>query len=127
MSKKKYQVMEREREKFIDKSCQKGFTKEKANEVYDLIVKFADYGFNKAHSVAYAMIAYQMAYLKTKYPVYFVGNLLNMGINRKEYIVEAKKKNIYVYKPNVNISTNECVIKNDKLLLPLNIIYNLLM
>lgn len=125
MSKKKISVMEREREKFIDKSCKKGFTREKANEVYDLIIKFANYGFNKAHSVAYAMIAYQMAYLKAKYPLYFVANLLNMGINRKEYIAEAKRKKIYVYKPNINISTNECVIKNNKLLLPLNFIHNL--
>lgn len=125
MSKKKYQVMEEEREKFTNKAFEKGFTKEKANEVYDLIIKFADYGFNKAHSVAYAMIAYQMAYLKAKYPVYFVANLLNMGIDRKKYIVEAKKKNIYVYKPNINMSTDMCVVKNNKLLLPLNIIHNL--
>ena len=94
MSKKKHDVMEREREIFIERSVKNGYTKEKANEVYDLIIKFADYGFNKAHSVSYALIGYQMAYLKANYPVYFIANLLNMSIGSdvktKEYIDEAR-------------------------------------
>ena len=90
MSKKKIEVMEKEREVFINRSIENGYTKEKANEVYDLIIKFANYGFNKAHSVSYALIGYQMAYLKANYPVYFIANLLNMSIGSdiktKEYI-----------------------------------------
>lgn len=128
MSKKKLEVMEREREIFIKRSSENGYTKEKANEVYDLIIKFANYGFNKAHSVSYALIGYQMAYLKANYPVYFIANLLNMSIGSdiktKEYIDEAKLKDIKVYKPSINVSMDHYVIKDKALLLPLNAIHN---
>ena len=128
MSKKKLEVMEREREIFIERSMKNGYTKEKANEVYDLIIKFANYGFNKAHSVSYALIGYQMAYLKANYPVYFIANLLNMSIGSdiktKEYVDEAKLKDIRVFKPNINISMDYYVIKDKALLLPLNAIHN---
>ncbi len=128
MSKKKHEVMEHERSVFVNRSAENGYSKEKAEEVYDLIIKFADYGFNKAHSVSYALIGYQMAYLKAKYPVFFIANLLNMSIGSdiktKEYLDEAKKKNILVFKPSINVSKNEYVIKNNALLLPLNAIHN---
>jgi DNA polymerase-3 subunit alpha len=128
MSKKKLEVMEREREVFITRASKNGYTREKANEVYDLIIKFANYGFNKAHSVSYALIGYQMAYLKANYPVYFIANLLNMSIGSdiktKEYIDEAKLKDIRVFKPNINISIDQYVIKDKALLLPLNAIHN---
>ena len=128
MSKKKLEVMEKEREVFISRSIDNGYTKEKANEVYDLIIKFANYGFNKAHSVSYALIGYQMAYLKANYPVYFIANLLNMSIGSdiktKEYIDEARNKNILIFKPNINISMDYYVIKNNALLLPLNAVHN---
>ena len=129
MSKKKLDVMEKEREIFIERSIKNGYTKEKANEVYDLIIKFANYGFNKAHSVSYALIGYQMAYLKANYPVYFIANLLNMSIGSdiktKEYIDEAKLKDIRVFKPNINVSMDYYVIKDKALLLPLNAIHNI--
>ena len=128
MSKKKLEVMEKEREVFIERSIRNGYTKEKANEVYDLIIKFANYGFNKAHSVSYALIGYQMAYLKANYPVYFIANLLNMSIGSdiktKEYIDEAKLKDIKIFKPNINVSMDYYVIKDKALLLPLNSIHN---
>ncbi len=128
MSKKKHSVMEHEREIFVNRSVNNGYTKEKANEIYDLIIKFADYGFNKAHSVAYAIVGYQMAYLKANYPVFFIANLLNMSIGSdvktKEYIDEAKKKNVLVFKPNINVSMDYYMIKNNALLLPLNTIHN---
>lgn len=128
MSKKKHDVMEHEREVFVKRSISNGYTKEKAEEVYDLIIKFANYGFNKAHSVAYALIGYQMAWLKAHYPVYFIANLLNMSIGSdiktKEYLDEAKRKNILVFKPNINISMDYYVIKDKALLLPLNVIHN---
>ena len=128
MSKKKVNVMEREREVFVSKAIEKGYDKDKSNQVYDLVLKFANYGFNKAHSVSYALIGYQMAYLKAKYPVYFIANLLNMSIGSdiktKEYIDEAKKKDIKVFKPNINVSLDNYVIKDNALLLPLNAIHN---
>jgi len=128
MSKKKKDIMDENRDVFISRAMEKGFTKEKSVEVFDLITKFADYGFNKAHSVSYAMIGYQMAYLKANYPVYFIANLLNMSIGSdiktKEYIDEARKKNIKIFKPNINISKNYYLIKDNALLLPLNAIHN---
>ena len=129
MSKKKLEVMEKEREIFINRANKNGYTKEKATEVYDLIIKFANYGFNKAHSVSYALIGYQMAYLKANYPVYFIANLLNMSIGSdiktKEYVDEAKQKDIRVFKPNINVSMDYYVIKDKALLLPLNAIHNI--
>ena len=128
MSKKKIEVMEQEREVFVKRAIGNGYSKDKALEVYDLILKFANYGFNKAHSVSYALIGYQMAYLKANYPVYFIANLLNMSIGSdiktKEYIDEAKQKNIMVFKPNINVSEDYYLIKDNALLLPLNAIHN---
>lgn len=128
MSKKKIEVMEKEKSIFVEKAKKNGYTESKALEVYDLIIRFANYGFNKAHSVCYALIGYQMAYLKAKYPVYFIANLLNMSIGSdiktKEYIDEAKQKNIYVFKPNINVSESFYLIKNNALLLPFNSIHN---
>ncbi len=128
MSKKKHEVMEHERGIFVNRAIKKGYSESLAESVYDLIIKFADYGFNKAHSVSYALLGYQMAYLKAKYPVYFIANLLNMSIGSdiktKEYIDEAKKKNILVFKPNINISSDKYLIKDKALLLPLNVIHN---
>ncbi len=128
MSKKKKQVMEENREVFIKRAMGKGVSKEKCEDIFALINRFADYGFNKAHSVSYALIGYQMAYLKAHYPVYFIANLLNMSIGSdiktKEYIDEARKKDIKIYKPNINISKDFYLIKDNALLLPLNTIHN---
>ena len=97
-------------------------------DILKIRLKFANYGFNKAHSVSYALIGYQMAYLKANYPVYFIANLLNMSIGSdiktKEYIDEAKQKNIMVFKPNINVSEDYYLIKDNALLLPLNAIHN---
>lgn len=128
MSKKKKEVMEGEREKFVTRAINKGYEKVKAEEVYDLVLKFADFGFNKAHSVSYALIGYQMGYLKSHYPIYFVANLLNMNIGSeiktRDYIKEARKNNIRIYKPDINKSINKYLIKDNNLLLPLSIIKN---
>lgn len=129
MSKKKESVILADQKKFIDSAIKLGYTKEVATNIYSLILKFANYGFNKAHSVSYALIGYQMAYLKTKAPVYFIANLLNMSlgstIKTKEYITEAKQKGINILKPDINISTNTYLIKNNSLMLPLSSIKNL--
>lgn len=64
MGKKKMEIMDENREKFISRSVENGYTEEKATEIFDLIDKFAGYGFNKSHSAAYALIAYWTAWLK---------------------------------------------------------------
>ena len=65
---------------FIEGAVKQGYTKDLAKHVYELIMKFANYGFNRSHSVAYALVAYQLAYLKANYPLYFFCSLLNSVI-----------------------------------------------
>lgn len=91
------------------KGClQKGYNEETANKVYDLIVRFADYGFNRSHAVAYSMISYELAYLKATYPKIFMATLLSsvMGNEQKlsQYITETKRKGISVLPPSINKS-----------------------
>ncbi len=126
MSKKKEEVIKDYRKKFIDNAVKKGYKKNDAEKVYDLILKFASFGFNKSHSVAYAIVGYQMAYLKVKFFKYFIINLLNMNISSvtktNEYILEAKSHNMLILKPNINKSQKEYYIENNTIILPMSII-----
>lgn len=128
MSKKKEEILLKEKEKFISRSIQKGYSKAVATEVYELILKFASYGFNKAHSVAYAMISYKMAYLKAHYPAYFMRGLLDLSIgsssSTKAYIYEAKKNRIEILKPDINLSDKNYTICEGKIRYPLYNIKN---
>ena len=126
ISKKKLNVIESEKEKFINNSIKNGYSKEISIKVYDLIVKFANYGFNKSHSVAYALVGYEMCFLKTHYPIYFYEALLNFNIGSetktKEYLDCLKRLNITICKPDINLSTDKYQVIDDKLILPINII-----
>ncbi len=128
MSKKKKDVIDKEKLVFINRAIKLGYKKDIANEVYDLISKFANYGFNKSHSVAYALVGYQMAYLKAHFESIFYTNLLNMSISSEvktqEYLQVVKQANIKIYHPSINKSTNKYIITKDNLLLPLGIIKN---
>lgn len=129
MSKKKREVIEKEREKFVSRAIENGYEKKISEELYELILKFAGYGFNKSHSVSYALIGYQMAYLKVKFPTYFITNLLNMSIGAevktKEYLSEAKAHNLEIIHPSINESEDTYKIENNKLILPFSIIKGL--
>ena len=107
MSKKNEAILIKEKDKFIKGAVKKGYDEELATKVYALIFKFADYGFNKSHSVAYAMISYRLAYLKAHYPAIFMKHLLSQVINSdtktKEYIYECNKYNIEIIYPLNNI------------------------
>ena len=124
MSKKKEDILVKERDKFISGSIKKGYDSSVATKVYDLIFKFADYGFNKSHSVAYAMISYRMAYLKAHYPAIFMKNLLSHAINSeaktKEYIYECAKYNVKVKGPDINVSTDNYEVVDGNVIYPLN-------
>ena len=126
MSKKKKEIIETEKDKFINGSIKNGYSLELANTIYELILKFASYGFNKSHSIAYTTVAYKMAYLKVHYKKYFYVSLLNSvigDINKtKEYLYEMKKYNLNVYKPNIKYSQDKYVIYNNSIIAPFNII-----
>ena len=128
ISKKKEDVLNSEKEKFIKKAIANGYKENIGKEIYDLIVKFANYGFNKSHSVSYALIAYQMAYLKTYYPAYFFIELLNESKNNPKnssYFLYLKSKNIKFFKPSINNPYSNYYIKDNKLYMPLWIIKNI--
>ena len=129
VSKKKKEVLEQERISFVSSSVNKGYSKEVAEKIYDYIVKFADYGFNKAHSVAYAKLSYQTAYLKCYYPTYYMSTLMTTFIGSSNdiqaYYKEALKKNIGVLGPRINESLNYFISVENKILFPLTIIKGL--
>ena len=121
ISKKKESVINAEKEKFINGAISKGYDTGVATSIYDLIVKFASYGFNKAHSVAYARISYDMAYLKVKYPEYFIIEMINNKDSEKftKLISFLKNKGIKLEKPDVNLSHNKFYIRGKELIMPL--------
>ena len=126
VSKKKIDEINKFHDKFVDGSINNNYSKELSENVFNMILEFASYGFNKSHSVAYSIISYKMAYLKYHYPLYFYKVLLDNSISDNlktiELIKECKKKNISVIKPNNNISLDKYVIYYNKIILPLNII-----
>lgn len=108
VSKKNREVLDEEREHFVAGSMQQSYSEEDAHKVYDMIVRFADYGFPRAHATAYGVLAYQTAYLKARYPIYFMSSMLTavMGNHQKvaEYVDECRKMKIQILGPDVNES-----------------------
>lgn len=129
MSKKKLDVLKQEETKFIKKSMEHGHSLEKSKEVYELILRFANYGFNRSHSVAYSVIACKMAFLKVYFPKYFYANLLTsvIGVDAKtkEYIREVRGKNINVLTPDINLSMDFYKVEKDGIRFPLSNIRNI--
>jgi DNA polymerase-3 subunit alpha len=110
MGKKIASVMKAQKQRFARGSKEKGLSPSKSNKIFELIKHFAGYGFNKSHSAAYAFLAYQTAYLKAHYPVYFLAALLTSEAERGatsqvvKYINECKEMGIEVLPPDVNES-----------------------
>ena len=108
MGKKKASVMAAERDKFVKGCTAAGISEKSSGEVFDLMEKFAGYGFNKSHSAAYALVTYQTAYLKTYYAVEFMAALLSTELSNTDnivkYLSEAKGMGIAVLPPTVNES-----------------------
>lgn len=128
MSKKKADILIKEKDKFIKNSLERGYDKETAEKVYNLILKFANYGFNKSHAVAYSMISYKMAFLKVHFYKYFMLSLLNSAISNNNktsiYIANLRQKNNTVKLPDINYSKNIYIIKDNEIYCPLSIIRN---
>jgi len=108
ISKKKARTIAKERERFIAGCVDKGLSKDQAKQVFELIERFASYGFNKSHSTRYAVVAYQTAYMKAHWPVEYMAALLTYERDNTDkivdYIGECKRMNIEVLPPDINES-----------------------
>ena len=129
MSKKKEEILLKEKPKFIEGSIKNEYPEEIATKVYNMILKFANYGFNKSHSVAYAIIAYKMAYIKAYFLKYFICGLLTNAIGNQYktnvYLNRARKAGIKIMSPSINDSKNSYFVdENGNIRCPLSIIGN---
>lgn len=128
VAKKQKSIMDKEREHFVSGCLKQGYAENIAHEVYDLIVKFANYGFNRSHAVAYSMIGFQLAYLKAHFPLYFMAGLLTSVIGNEEkiarYLFEAKEKGIEMLGPSINQSEYAFKVENGKIRYSLKAIKN---
>ncbi|MCK5812505.1 MAG: DNA polymerase III subunit alpha [Clostridiales bacterium] len=128
MSKKKTKVMDAERKIFIKGALEKGISEKISNIIFDEMMDFASYAFNKSHAAAYAVIAYQTAFLKHYYPVLFMASSLNSFVNHKEkvsiYIRECEKMAIKVLPPDVNTSSSRFSVEGSNIRFGLSAIKN---
>ena len=128
MSKKKKDLLLKEEEKFVNRAIKKGYDKDLVTKIYKLMLKFAEYGFNKSHSVGYSLVSYRMAYLKAHYPSIFMSNLLSIDMNdsskEKKYLYECRKNKIEVLKPDINLSTDKYHMEEKAIRYPLTNIKN---
>ena len=108
MGKKKADVMEAQRKRFVDGAVGRGINEKKATKIFDLMEHFAGYGFNKSHSTAYALLAYQTAYLKANYPWYFAAALLTIEAQNTDklamYLAECRDRGVPILPPDINKS-----------------------
>lgn len=126
ISKKEYDVLKQLKQDFITKAVKNNYSLEEANKIFEYILKFGLYGFNKSHSISYAIISYQMAYLKTYYPLEFFVCLLTYNNNVTDkiitYLIEAKKNKIAILPPSLNYSQENFAIYQSKILFGFNAI-----
>ena len=128
ISKKKEDIINAQHDKFVSGGIKNGYSKEFVEKLFNKIKEFGGYGFNKSHSVAYALVSYQMAYLKANFPKEFMFYLLenNKDISKCEKMLSSLKNSGYkLLKPNINYSIDKYAEKNGYILLPLNIIRGL--
>jgi DNA polymerase-3 subunit alpha len=118
MGKKDPAVMAAQRDRFVSGAVANAVPKAKASELFTLIEKFAGYGFNKSHSAAYALVAYQTAYLKAHYPLEFLAAVLNSEINNTaamaKHIMEAREEGIELLPPDINRSDRDFTVESGK-------------
>jgi len=120
MGKKIAAEMAMQRTRFVDGAKQNGIPEKKANEIFDLMEKFAEYGFNKSHSAAYALISYHTAYLKAHHPVAYMAALMTSDIENQDkilkYIADCRDREIEVLPPDVNAGQADFSVKDGKIL-----------
>ena len=128
MGKKIPAIMAKHRNRFMDGSVENNIPKDKAGKLFDLIEKFGGYGFNKSHSAAYALIAFQTAFLKTHFPVEFMAALLTSEMHSTDgvvkYIAECRNSSIPVLPPDINESNEKFNVTGSKIRFGLTAIKN---
>ena len=119
MGKKIQAIMAEHRERFVSGAAENRIAAEQAAPIFSLMEKFGGYGFNKSHSAAYALIAYQTAYLKAHYPVEFMASLLTSEMHSTDgvvkYIAECRSHDITVMQPDINYSDKAFTVYRDKI------------
>jgi DNA polymerase-3 subunit alpha len=119
MGKKIPEEMEKQRAKFMAGAIKNGIAEEKAEYIFDLMAKFAGYGFNKSHSAAYALVSYQTAYLRAHYPAQFMAALLSCDMANTDkvvvYISECRDRHIEVLPPDINESVQDFSVVDDRI------------
>lgn len=121
---KDHQAIEAGRKEFVKGAIQNNYTKETAISVYNYIEKFADYGFNRSHAVAYSKVAYQLAYVKANYPASFFAAIMKISSKEKmqSYLSEARRNGVEIIAPNINKSFHSFIIEDGKILSGFNLI-----
>lgn len=119
MAKKKYDVMVKERENFVAGAKEKNVSEEVSNRIFDQMMDFASYAFNKAHAACYAVVAYETAYLKVYYPVELMAATMNSLISKSDevasYMFVTKDMGIEILPPDINESSSGFTVKGDKI------------
>ena len=121
MGKKKVEEMAQQREIFVSGAVERGVEKRLASYIFDLMEKFAGYGFNKSHSVAYALLAYQTAWLKTHFPAEFMSSVMSSDLDNTDKVVnlidECRGMGLKVLSPDINSSNYNFTVPEDKIIL----------
>jgi DNA polymerase-3 subunit alpha len=116
ISKKIPEELKKYRQNFVEGCLRNGVSKVTAEKIYDVILRFGEYGFNKSHSAAYALVAYQTAYLKAHHPTYFMAALLTNEVNNTDnmvrYITECREQGIKILPPDINESERSFTVKD---------------
>ena len=128
MGKKIPKVMEEQRKKFTDGAVSKNYSEQFAIELFDQIAYFAGYGFNKSHSVPYALLAYQTAYLKANYPAEYIAACLTAVKRDKDrtaiFLSEARDMGVKVSTPDINLSSSDFTVNDNEILFGLSAVRN---
>lgn len=130
MGKKVREIMKSQRERFVQGAKRQGISQSRAEKIFDQIAQFAEYGFNKSHSAAYAYLAYQTAYLKAHYPVHFMAALLTSEAEKGDtsqlvkYINECRELGIVVLPPDINHSYYHFTVEGNQVRMGLAAIKN---
>lgn len=128
MSKKQGDKMDELGKKFVAGAQKLGIETKVANDVYDLMAKFAEYGFNKAHATVYAHVAYQSGYLKSHYPIEYMTAAMTVYVEDQDYFLaiknESQRMGVAIMPPDVNKSEKNCTIEDGKIRLGLIAIKN---